>query len=74
MESGSQVAVAFDDLNWRSYPSNTFSKEFSVITDDEQDNRANAVRSVLLGRKGSLNLPSGYLLDASAATCKPTPL
>eukprot|EP00965_Chrysotila_dentata_P231975 6198682-Pleurochrysis_carterae.AAC.1 len=63
MQVGSKFSVAFDDYNWRSYPVDKFSEEFVVITaDDNQDMGTVSVRSVLVGRKGSLNLPSGYLL------------
>eukprot|EP00965_Chrysotila_dentata_P040744 1351179-Pleurochrysis_carterae.AAC.1 len=48
METDKLFAVAFDDLNWRSYPANMFAEEFIVIsgvTDMDPD----SVRSVLLG-------------------------
>eukprot|EP00965_Chrysotila_dentata_P089384 2951532-Pleurochrysis_carterae.AAC.1 len=59
METDKFFGVAFDDLNWKSYPANKFAEEFCVISGvTEMD--PDSVRSVLLGRKGALNLPSGF--------------
>eukprot|EP00965_Chrysotila_dentata_P080037 2640133-Pleurochrysis_carterae.AAC.1 len=72
-ENASQFAVAFDDLSWRTYKRDDFLKEFTVVMDDS-DVSGLAVHSVLLGRKGALNLASGFLFSSSAAASKATPL
>eukprot|EP00965_Chrysotila_dentata_P058827 1951884-Pleurochrysis_carterae.AAC.1 len=73
---GDKYGVAFDDLNWRPFSTKTFSDDFTLIAaDDEMDMRSPAaVRSVLIGRKGSLNLPCGFLHSKSPAACKETAL
>eukprot|EP00965_Chrysotila_dentata_P187685 6172289-Pleurochrysis_carterae.AAC.1 len=68
---GGTFAVAFDDLNWRSFPVDGYATSFEVVPDLD-DAGEDAVRSVLLGRKGALNMACGYLLHSSSAATKPT--
>eukprot|EP00965_Chrysotila_dentata_P041738 1384334-Pleurochrysis_carterae.AAC.1 len=56
---GDKYGVAFDDLNWRPYSTKPFPDDFTLIAaENEIDMLGPApVRSVLIGRKGSFNLP-----------------
>eukprot|EP00965_Chrysotila_dentata_P212476 6187064-Pleurochrysis_carterae.AAC.1 len=71
-ENVNHFAVAFDDLNWRSYPSDKFIDEFAILVDEDDGGYCDAVRSVLLERKGNLNLACGFYLGSSAKAAKPT--
>eukprot|EP00965_Chrysotila_dentata_P113730 3760091-Pleurochrysis_carterae.AAC.1 len=69
METDNIFAVAFDDLNWKSYPANKFAEEFIVIlgvTDMDPD----SVRSVLLGIKASSIYQVDFSLKANTPGAK----
>eukprot|EP00965_Chrysotila_dentata_P165067 5450960-Pleurochrysis_carterae.AAC.1 len=72
VEQNDEFAVAFDDLYWRHYKVCDFSKHLEFVP-FEFDMDDDAIRSVLIGRQGALNLASGFLLSSSPIASAATP-
>eukprot|EP00965_Chrysotila_dentata_P140145 4632917-Pleurochrysis_carterae.AAC.1 len=65
--------MAFDNLEWRFCKNSNFSRDYELVP-IEFDLDDEAVRAVLMGRKGaSLNLPAGFLLSNSPTASAATP-
>eukprot|EP00965_Chrysotila_dentata_P126125 4168650-Pleurochrysis_carterae.AAC.1 len=72
-ELAEQLAVAFDNGNWQWVRPGEFNDKFEALPEESDATGCDAIRAVLIGKKGPLSLCSGFLVSRDTSSCKPTP-
>eukprot|EP00965_Chrysotila_dentata_P048081 1594729-Pleurochrysis_carterae.AAC.1 len=57
-----RFAVAFDDGNWQTFPQEQFDETFDVIP-SERETGYDAIRAVLINKKGQISRCSGFFVS-----------